>query len=125
MRGRITMTSLRYLDKWVLADLERKMVFLGGPRQVGKTTLAKGILATRNLSENVAYRNWDILSDRKELLQERLPMDPPLIVLDEIHKDRRWKGRIKGLYDVVGKKVPIIAKVHRFSSQNRQGSPVF
>ncbi|MEI8027638.1 MAG: ATP-binding protein [Pseudomonadota bacterium] len=93
------MTSLRYLEKWVLADLERKMVFLGGPRQVGKTTLAKGILAKYNLSEDIAYRNWDILSDRKELLQERLPLDPPLIALDEIHKFVRWRSFVKGFYD--------------------------
>jgi predicted AAA+ superfamily ATPase len=93
------MTSLRYLQQWVLADLGHKMVFLGGPRQVGKTTLAKGILAIKNISEESAYRNWDILSDRKELLHERLPIDPPLIVLDEIHKFARWRSFVKGFYD--------------------------
>ena len=30
----------RYLDKDIAADLRDKMVFISGPRQVGKTTLA-------------------------------------------------------------------------------------
>lgn len=30
------------------------------------------------------------------------------IVLDEIHKDRRWKNRLKGVYDTVGDSLPII-----------------
>jgi hypothetical protein len=36
----------RYLVEPILSDLrERKMVFLGGPRQVGKTTLACDLVA--------------------------------------------------------------------------------
>jgi len=31
----------RYIEKAVTADLQQKMVFVGGPRQSGKTTLAK------------------------------------------------------------------------------------
>ncbi len=31
----------RYIEKPILTDLEKKMVFIGGPRQTGKTTLAK------------------------------------------------------------------------------------
>jgi predicted AAA+ superfamily ATPase len=35
----------RYLTKNIREDLKEKMVFLGGPRQVGKTTLARDIIA--------------------------------------------------------------------------------
>jgi len=34
----------RYLEEEIRQDLEEKMVFLSGPRQVGKTTLAKTVL---------------------------------------------------------------------------------
>ena len=93
------MKSERYLEPWIKADLEAKMVFLGGPRQVGKTTLAKAILASRKLTEKDAYRNWDVLSDRREILQERLPPEPSLLVLDEIHKFARWRSLVKGFFD--------------------------
>lgn len=89
----------RYVGEWIQADLHKKLVFLGGPRQVGKTTLAKQILAARGLSEESAYRNWDVLSDRKELLQERLPIQPNLLVLDEVHKFARWRSLVKGFFD--------------------------
>jgi len=89
----------RYVGEWIQADLQKKLVFLGGPRQVGKTTLAKQILAARGLSEESAYRNWDVLSDRKELLQERLPIQPNLLVLDEVHKFARWRSLVKGFFD--------------------------
>jgi len=34
----------RYIEEEIRKDLEEKMVFLSGPRQVGKTTLAKSFL---------------------------------------------------------------------------------
>lgn len=39
-----TVLMQRGLLPILVADLEEKMVFLGGPRQVGKTTLALGLL---------------------------------------------------------------------------------
>lgn len=93
------MISGRYLKEWIEEDLTRKMVFLGGPRQVGKTTLAKRILADRNLSEDSSYRNWDVLEDRREILREKLPSESSLIVLDEVHKFVRWRSLVKGFFD--------------------------
>ncbi|MEY4065131.1 MAG: hypothetical protein RIR26_1339 [Pseudomonadota bacterium] len=93
------MTSRRYLTSWIEDDLTKKLVFLGGPRQVGKTTLAKNILAQRQLSEESCYRNWDVLNDRKEILREQLPAESPLIVLDEVHKFVRWRSLVKGFFD--------------------------
>jgi predicted AAA+ superfamily ATPase len=37
------MLENRYLLNYAMEDLEEKMVFIGGPRQVGKTTLARDI----------------------------------------------------------------------------------
>lgn len=84
----------RYVKAQVIADLKRKMVFLGGPRQVGKTTLAKSLLRSQ-----AAYMNWDFGEHRQQILKMEFP-NQPLIVLDELHKYRQWRNFLKGLYDV-------------------------
>ena len=53
------MKSNRYISPHVAEDLRSKLVFVGGPRQVGKTTLAKSLLTQAGLSQESAYRNWD------------------------------------------------------------------
>ncbi len=73
------------------------MVFIGGPRQVGKTTLALDILGGDE--RHPAYFNWDYGDDRRILLEGGLPPDQPLVILDEIHKYKQWRNFIKGLYD--------------------------
>jgi predicted AAA+ superfamily ATPase len=75
------------------------MVFIGGPRQVGKTTLALRLLGSSADESHPAYFNWDNDEDRERLLQGDLPSGQPLIVLDEIHKFARWRNWIKGFYD--------------------------
>jgi len=83
----------RYLAAQVRRDLAQKMVLVAGPRQVGKTTLARG------LPEAAAgYLNWDIAEDRDRILRRELPVSR-LWVFDEIHKYRAWRGLLKGLYD--------------------------
>ncbi|MEK7383085.1 MAG: ATP-binding protein [Elusimicrobiota bacterium] len=74
------------------------MVFLGGPRQVGKTTLVKTIGQGR-FKENVKYLNWDAREDRKRILAGTFAADEALILFDEIHKYRHWKTFIKGFFD--------------------------
>ena len=88
----------RYLKNQIVADLATKMVFLGGPRQVGKTTLALSLLEQAN-EEHAAYLSWDDPIDRKRLLSGALPAAQPLVILDEIHKYRSWRNLVKGLYD--------------------------
>ncbi len=85
--------SPRYLQSAIVRDLEKKMVFLSGPRQVGKTTLAKSILGRAD-----GYLNWDIAEHRERLLRQQLP-PTKLWVLDEIHKYRGWRNLVKGLWD--------------------------
>ena len=86
----------RTLKALVAADLARKMVFLVGPRQVGKTTLAKQILEA---SGDGVYLSWDRREDRTEIRHAQWPPGRALIVLDELHKFRQWKRWIKGEFD--------------------------
>ncbi len=80
------------------------MVFLVGPRQVGKTTMSKSFLS--EIIPGINYFNWDIRNHRKELItnifQGKIDLkgiDKKIIVFDEIHKYPRWKNSIKGLFD--------------------------
>ena len=90
------MTRVRYLEGPVREDLGQKMVFLAGPRQVGKTTLARRVLAGWKAG---AYLSWDNRADRQEIRAARWPGGRALVVLDELHKWRGWKGWLKGEFD--------------------------
>ena len=90
----------------VKADLQEKMVFLGGPRQVGKTTLAQSFLKKPLLAK--AYLNWDFAEHRKQLLDESLPANQSLLVLDEVHKYKHWRRLVKGFYDQYGPEVQLL-----------------
>lgn len=89
----------RYLEKSIADFLNDKMVFIGGPRQVGKTTTALNLLKAQRGDEHPAYYNWDILSDRKRIQAEDFPSNQPLLIFDEIHKFAKWRTMIKGFYD--------------------------
>lgn len=88
----------RYLKKAVKEDLKSKMVFVGGPRQVGKTTFALTFLP-KSSGKHPAYLNWDDISVRSGLLKGELPAGQKLLILDEIHKFSGWRGLVKGFYD--------------------------
>ena len=93
-----------YVAIWQELSEDKEMVFVAGPRQAGKTTLAKIIADTH---VNSLYFNWDIPEQRALLLEnprfftevKRRDSSLPLVVLDEIHKYRDWKNYLKGLYD--------------------------
>jgi predicted AAA+ superfamily ATPase len=89
----------RYLAPAITPVLPRKMVFIGGPRQVGKTTLALSLLGTNADESHPAYFNWDDPRAAARIRRVELPPDEPLIVLDEIHKYARWRNLVKGIYD--------------------------
>jgi uncharacterized protein len=80
----------------ILRDLQKKMVLLAGPRQAGKTTLAKAIAQEFKSS---IYLTYDRLEDRKIIVDEAWLPSVELIILDEIHKMRKWKNYLKGVYD--------------------------
>ena len=77
-------------------DLEKKMVFLVGPRQVGKTWLANEIAKEY---ESFAYLNYDHGDDRTIIKNEQWPPTTELLVFDELHKMPVWKNFLKGVYD--------------------------
>lgn len=88
----------RYLEDAIRRDLREKMVFLGGPRQVGKTTVAFHLLGNADES-HPAYLNWDSPTAKPMILKGELPSDERRVVLDEIHKYKGWRNLVKGFYD--------------------------
>lgn len=88
----------RYLSPVIEGSLQKKMVFIGGPRQVGKTTLSLQYLNPASV-RNPAYLNWDRSTDRSMILRDEIPLNSPVLVFDEIHKYRKWRNLVKGLYD--------------------------
>lgn len=86
----------RYLIEKTKEFLEEKMVWIAGPRQCGKTTLAKSLLPPH---EEARYYNWDAPEDQEKILKHEYPRTPGLLILDEIHKYARWRNELKGLFD--------------------------
>jgi hypothetical protein len=87
----------------VKRDLAKKLVLISGPRQVGKTTLAK---ALSNEAKGL-YLNYDHPADREQILKRAFPAQG-FICLDEFHKHERWKAWCKGLWDKHGKEMQLL-----------------
>ena len=86
----------RNISKKILSDLKKKMVFIVGPRQVGKTWLSKQVMKEY---KNPIYLNYDN-SDHREILKKQAWLPTvDLVVFDEIHKMPKWKNFLKGVYD--------------------------
>ena len=77
------MRAHRYLESAVTEGLKRKMVFVGGPRQVGKTTFALGFLGKDADEAHPAYLNWDHPGVRPRLRRAELPPGEPLLLLEK------------------------------------------
>lgn len=101
----------RYIQAAVARDLTKKMVFITGPRQAGKTTLSKAIMAellTTKSSSSAAnarglsgsqYLNYDVAPDRALIERRAWNARSELLIFDEIHKMPLWKAWLKGVYD--------------------------
>ena len=70
---------------------------MGGPRQVGKTTISKAI--AKDAYERALYLNWDSQEDRRAIIGKKWSSDVEFVVFDELHKFSKWKSWIKGVYD--------------------------
>ena len=111
----------RYLYSQIKKDLSRKMVFVGGARQVGKTTLANTFLSSPK-----GYLNWDSPPAREKILNDEWP-NTPILILDEIHKYKSWRNKLKGLYDVEKSHQKILVTgsarldYYRYSGDSLQG----
>jgi len=92
----------RGIEAAVVQDLARKMVFIGGPRQAGKTSMAKHLCVAAHGSTEGRYLTWDTAVHREAILRERFPVDSGMLVLDEVHKYTRWRQVVKGLFDTRG-----------------------
>ncbi len=119
--GRCRPDRPRYLARQIAQDLDRKMVLLGGPRQVGKTSLGKALLP-----DPQAYLNFDIASHRDAILRGRLPPGKAWF-FDELHKYRGWRNWLKGVYDgrPAGQRILVSGSAHldfyRFGGDSLQG----
>lgn len=113
---------MRQLDRIYTAVLEehlvenRQMLFLVGPRQVGKTTTS---LDVADSNKHHFYFNWDVQTDRLKIVEgpdaiadavglSILRKDTPVVVFDELHKYGKWKTFLKGFFDKYSKKIRII-----------------
>lgn len=109
----------RYLSKVIdeMSFKYGKMAFVSGPRQVGKTTMAKALLSDRH---NGQYCNWDDKDFRKTWVKGPKQIVSPLLkdvgiksktqllILDELHKDTKWKSSLKGLFDLFHDQIDIL-----------------
>ncbi|MBI5488353.1 MAG: ATP-binding protein [Deltaproteobacteria bacterium] len=99
----------RYLDGAIRTDAlaAGRMAFISGARQVGKTTMARGMLESPGNEFS-----WDDQRFRMRWVRDPIgavsERGPGPVLLDEIHKDRRWKRRLKGLWDLRGAELPIV-----------------
>ncbi len=89
----------RTLKPFIIKDLGKKMVFLAGPRQVGKTYLATSLTSVWS---DLFYLNFDADEDKTVFLKKQWDRKAPLIVMDEVHKWPKWKMLLKGVYDTEG-----------------------
>ena len=99
----------RYVEREFLSLLDeyRQMIFLSGPRQVGKTTTVRNISDRLPLSH---YLNWDNVAHRQQFLQDtaglaseigldQVTEESMVCLFDELHKYSRWRDFLKGLHD--------------------------
>jgi len=111
----------RYLVPQVRRDLAKKMVFVAGPRQVGKTTLARSLPGAE-----AGYLNWDVAEHRERILRRELP-PTKLLAFDELHKYRSWRNYLKGLFDnrAPGQQILVTGSArldfYRFGGDSLQG----
>ena len=116
-----------YVKAWQDLAAEKAMIFLAGPRQSGKTTLAQ-MISERFV--NHLYVNWDNPEDRIRLLEhpfffqeiERHDRTAPFIIFDEIHKYRDWKNYLKGVYDRFHKEFQFLVSGSGRLDVNRKGA---
>ncbi|MEI8182871.1 MAG: ATP-binding protein [Desulfomonile sp.] len=92
----------RLLSPYIKNDLPEKIVLLSGPRQSGKTTIAKMLV------RDFDYFNYDLAEHRVALMEKSWRRDCALVIFDELHKMKNWKSWLKGIYDTSGLKPPML-----------------
>lgn len=99
----------RHLSKICFQDeFGRQMRFISGPRQIGKTTIARDFLHRHNLDD--LYFNWDLREVRDRFIHDPYFFETQIYdsqasaksvwaCLDEIHKMPKWKNILKDYFD--------------------------
>ena len=98
----------RIIEDQIRKDVTGKMVFLAGPRQTGKTTLALHLFSIESPLVTDRYLNWDVTAHRENIISEKFPTGGGPLILDEIHKYSRWRQVVKGLFDLRGRELQIL-----------------
>ncbi len=106
----------RYLKIEDLDDLQKKIIIITGPRQVGKTTLSQVLV------KNHEYLNYDLLSDRKKIHKSDLDFNSTNYIFDEIHKMKNWKKWLKGHFDTrITKNVILVTGSAKIETYKKMG----
>jgi predicted AAA+ superfamily ATPase len=96
--------------------IDQKMILLSGPRQVGKTFLSQ------NMEKKFQYFNFDSTESRLEMLQKTWVRNEGLVIFDEIHRMRKWKQWLKGIYDLErGRNKILVTGSARMDTHKRAG----
>ena len=86
----------RHIFSAIKNDLVRKMILVTGPRQVGKTHLAKMMMPEFTSAQ---YLNFDVPADADVIRSRSWPLRCALLIFDELHKMHEWKQYLKGVFD--------------------------
>jgi predicted AAA+ superfamily ATPase len=107
------------IKREIVADIiqssSKKVILITGPRQTGKTTL------TKSISHSYEYLNYDRKEDRKKIINETWDRDKDYLILDEIHKMKKWKLWLKGLFDTRGSQKIIVTGSARIDTHRKVG----
>lgn len=76
--------------------MDKKITLISGPRQAGKTTLAK------MLQKKSDYLNFDDESSQEIIFDKSWDRKCQHIIFDELHKMKDWKRWLKGVFDTEG-----------------------
>ena len=117
---------MRYVTDFIIESLKKRAVFIGGPRQVGKTTLALSLISPKADARHGGYLNWDYEPSAEKIRKSKLPIDQPVIVFDELHKFKLWKRWIKGVIDVEkGRRKIIVTGSAKLDLYQKGGDSLF
>lgn len=115
-----------YRSLWRELTRHPRMVFLAGPRRVGKTTLGHRI---GEAYPNRVYLNWEDPAERARLIRhprffeesERVDESTPLVFLDEFNRYRGWRRFLKSAFDRTGGRYQFLVAGGSRLDQSRRG----
>lgn len=105
----------RYLKEEITLSVQKKLILITGPRQVGKTYLSKSI------NDSNEYLNFDNISHKKNIISQVWDRNKKIIILDEIHKMKNWKRWLKGTYDTEKNKQIIVTGSAKMDTHRKVG----